>query len=143
MIFSIGRYWLRYRKSGRFYWDDAAHGLALMTMLAICGLYSRTRWFAKIVDGHPSGVAAPAPISEAEYLWFRKNQLAVSFLFWICLYAVKLAFLMLYRMLFVVSASSNRVWWSISVFTLITFWVGVAIVLTICGPTKHLLSQSK
>ena len=137
----MGRYLLRYRISGRFFWDDAAHGLALAAMLGTCGLYTHTMWFTKVVKGHGSSFAAPIP--ETEYIWFLKIELALSILFWICIYAVKLAFLLLYRMLFVVSTWSNRIWWGISVFTLLTFWVCVASELTICGPSKNLFRLGK
>lgn len=139
IILTTGRYILRYRKTGRLYWDDAAHGLALATMIAVCGIFSNSFWYEHVIDDYALGLGPPPPTDS--YIRFLKIQLSVSILFWICIYAVKLSFLLLYRMLFVVSTWSNRAWWGVLVFTMLTFWLVIAGELTACGPSKNLFHE--
>ena len=141
IILSIGRYVLRYRKTGHFLWDDGAHTVALATMIALCGVYNDNFWYAHVIDDNALGLGPPLP--KDSYIRFLKIQMTVSILFWICIYAVKLSFLLLYRLLFVVSTGSNRAWWSILVFTVLTFWLCIAGELTACGPSKNLFHESE
>lgn len=81
-----------------------------------------------------------AELSKAQYLAILKVRVVVSVLFWVCLYSVKGSFLLLYRIIFVVSNRFRFLWWSSTVFTIATFWVCLAGELTTCGPAHKLLN---
>ena len=139
ILLTLGRYLIRYRTPGRFFWDDAAHALALVTLIAVVSLF--TAFFPQIylIDDVARGKASKP--SASEYLPYLKFQIAVSVCWWVSVYAVKASFLLLYRMLFVVSTPLNVMWWSIAAFTMVTFWVCIAGELTTCGPSKNLLKE--
>ena len=141
IILSIGRYVFRYSNTGRFYWDDAAHGLAVMAMIALCGVDSIDKfWFERTIHDYALHPGSLPP--KDTFVRILKIQLAMVILFWVCLYAVKISLLLLYRNLFVVSMCSKRLWWSIVVFTVLTFWMGIAGELTSCGPIQNKLQES-
>ena len=139
MLLTFGRFLIRFRTLAKFCWDDAAHALALVTMIAVVSLY--TAFFPQIylIDDVARGKARKP--SASEYLPYLKLQIAVSVCWWVSVYAVKMSFLLLYRMLFVVSTALNLIWWSIVAFTIVTFWVCIAGELTTCGPSKNLLKE--
>ena len=141
IFMTFGRYLIRFRALGRFWWDDAAHALAVITMIAVVSLY--TVFFPQIylIDNFARGKGRT--LSASEYLAYLRLQIAVSVCWWISLYAVKLSLLLLYRMLFVVSKTLNLVWWTITIFTMVTFWVCIAGELTSCGPSKNLLKEGR
>ena len=141
IMLSAGRYALRYRKAGRFFWDDAAHAVALVTLIGINIEF--TVFFPQIyqIDAY-SRNQGPGP-SPSEYVRFLKFQLSVSIVWWVCMYSVKLSFLLLYRLIFAVSKRLRIAWWAITIFTLVTFWVCIAGELTACGPSKNLFHAGK
>lgn len=141
MVLTFGRYLIRFRTLAKFCWDDAAHALALVTMIAVVSLY--TAFFPQIylIDDVARGKARKP--SASEYLPYLKLQVAVSVCWWVSVYAVKMSFLLLYRMLFVVSTALNLIWWSIAAFTIVTFWVCIAGELTTCGASKNLLKEGR
>lgn len=65
-------------------------------------------------------------------LFLRLNIVTVVFGF-TCYWAVKLSFLLFYRMLFGVSKTFMKAWWGVSVYVLITFWVAIGTSLAQCG----------
>lgn len=81
--------------------------------------------------------------TRAQFLEFLRLRVAVSVLFWVCVWSVKFAFLFLYRMIFVVSTRFNRWWWCIVAFTVVMFWVVIAGEFTTCGPAKNLLNEGE
>ena len=117
---TFGRYLIRFRTLAKFCWDDAAHALAIVTMLAVVSLYTAFFHQIYLIDDVARGKAKEP--SASEYLPYLKLQVAVSVCWWVSVYAVKTSFLLLYRMLFVVSITLNVIWWSIAAFTMITFW---------------------
>ena len=141
MLLTLGRYLIRSRTIARFYWDDAAHALALVTMIVVVSLF--TAFFPQIylIDDVARGKASKP--SASEYLSYLEFQVAVSVCWWVSIYAVKASFLLLYRMLFVVSTPLNVMWWSIAASTMVTFWVCIAGELTTCGPSKNLLKEGQ
>lgn len=141
ILLTIGRYILRYKNLGRLCLDDAAHALALFTLIAMVSTFTALFPFVYLIDDYARGQAGKP--SAPQYLVYLKLQVAVSVLFWVCVYAVKIAFLLLYRMLFVVSKASNVIWWSITAFTIVAFWICLAGELTTCGPSKNLLKEGR
>ena len=72
---------------------------------------------------------------------YRQYQNAVSFTEWIALWAVKITFMLFYRLLFNVSKVFRIAWWIILVLTVALFWVPIAGVLTLCGPTRDFFNN--
>lgn len=134
MLMTAGRYILRYRNSGRFFWDDAAHGLALIFLVVM---------IAAFTAADDSITKSEGKLSLSGYYNYRRIELVVSIFFWLCVYSVKLAFLLLYRTLFGVSRTFNRAWWAVTTFTFLTFWVCIAGVFTICGQFQNFFNQGK
>ena len=141
ILLTFGRYLLRYRTLARFCWDDAAHALALITLIAVVSTYTVLFPQVYLIDDVARGKATKP--SASDYLIFLKLQIAVSVCWWVSVYAVKCSFMLLYRMLFVVSTRLNVIWWSIAAFTIVTFWVCIAGELTTCGPSKHLMKEGR
>ena len=141
MLLTFGRYLIRFRTQAKFFWDDAAHALALVTLIAVVSLF--TAFFPQIylLDDVARGKARQP--SASAYLPELKLRVAVSVCWWVSVYAVKTSFLLLYRMLFVVSKALNVMWWSITAFTMVTFWVCIAGELTTCGTSKNLLKEGR
>lgn len=134
---TFGRYIIRYRKLGRFFWDDAIHGLALIFLLAMIVAYTVDFPQMYLVDSFKRGDSKQAPISKS----YKKKQLMISILFWLCVYAVKSAFLVLYRAIFGVTQIFNRAWWITVAFTFLTFWICIIGELTTCGKAQDLFNQ--
>lgn len=101
MLLTIGRYIIRYHKLGRFHLDDAAHLLAFLTLIALCATF---QGFLGLIYSLDNAIRKEGPeLSKAQNLEILKARVVVSVLFWVCLYSVKFSFLLLYRMIFVVS----------------------------------------
>ncbi|KAG8531283.1 uncharacterized protein KY384_003994 [Bacidia gigantensis] len=142
IVFSIGRYIIRYKKVGRFCLDDVAHAVALLGLVGFVGTYVQIFPYifqlCDYLDGKPFKKSGP------DYQTVLQLRVAVAILFWLCIYGVKFAFLFLYRMLFVVSNRSRngKIWWSIAGFTSITFFVCVFGTLTMCGPVRYVADSA-
>lgn len=67
------------------------------------------------------------------------NNCFLYLVFWI----VKLSFLLFYRFLFRTSAPFKKVWWGVLAFTLLTFWVPIAGVLSTCAGAHTVADYSK
>ena len=76
-------------------------------------------------------------------LRFLKYSVSIRLIFWSCLWAAKAAFLALYWQLFNPSRSFVRAWWIVLGFTIVTYFVCVAGVLTACGSASDLLNVGK
>ena len=72
-----------------------------------------------------------------------KYGVSVRLIFWSCLWAAKGAFMALYWQLFNPSRTFVRAWWIVLVFTIVTYFVCVAGVLTACGSASDLLNVGK
>lgn len=90
--------------------------------------------------------AVPKP-SQAELIGLYEHNQRLStvnncflyLVFWL----VKLSFLMFYRLLFQSSATFKKVWWAVLTFTLLTFWVPIAGVLSTCAGADSVAAYSK
>ena len=141
IFLTFGRYLIRFRTLRRFWWDDAAHAVALVTLIAVASLY--TAFFPQIYQVDDIARGQAGKLSASEFRKLLKFQVAMSVCWWVSVYAVKLSFLLLYRMIFVVSTFFNVTWWTITFFTMVTFWVCVAGELTTCGPANNLLKEGQ
>ena len=73
----------------------------------------------------------------------RKTQTAFSICAWVSLWAVKLMLLLFYREIFWISKPFRTAWWLVLGFTVVTFWVPIAGVLTLCGKPNQMWDISK
>ena len=138
---TVGRYAIRHRRIGGLFYDDLAHAFALIFLIALVAVFTAMFPVLFLVDSFGRGETGPP--SASKYLFFLKMQLAVSLLWWLCLYSVKFAFLFLFRTLFGVSRKFNRAWWGVVAFTILTFAICIAGELTACGNLKDLLEISE
>ena len=67
------------------------------------------------------------------------NNCFLYLVFWI----VKLSFLMLYRFLFQSSRPFKRAWWAVLAFTVLTFWIPIAGVLSTCAGAHTVADYSR
>lgn len=121
---------------GSLEWDDLSHGLAVATLVAYIATYTPT-------------IMQAQPLSDSDLALYIRYILALSLLFWVCIYLIKLSFLLLYRKLFGVSQRFMRVWWAVAIFTLITFLACILASFWVCSSPgllfvagMHLLSRS-
>ena len=70
--------------------------------------------------------------SDADLGRFFHLDIAVSLLFLIVIYLVKLAFLFYYRLLFGISKAFMRAWWIVCSFTVVTFLINLMSIFWVC-----------
>lgn len=131
---TVGRYIIRYINSGRFFWDDLVHLFALVVLIVHGGtdqLSLRSKaTIAKAVDSKPRpSQSYLLGLYEHNQRLSSVNNCFLYLVFWM----VKLSFLMLYRFLFQSSRPFKKAWWVVLVFTVLTFWIPIAGVLSTCA----------
>lgn len=99
-ILTGGRFWIRCTIVKKLSWDDAAHLLALLLLIAQVGIICS----ATSMNYHP------ADEDQRDVSFSLRLDIAGVFVSWCCLYAVKVSFLLLYRRLFQVSERFMRAW---------------------------------
>ena len=135
ILLTGGRYWIRAKIIKKFSWDDAAHLMGLLLLIAQ----------VSIMSGAASFIYRPANFGagddshfEADHPQFVRLNVAGVLLTWFCLYAIKIAFLLLYHRIFQISKTFVRAWWIVSAIVLLTFWILIAGSLTQCGTPSAL-----
>ena len=109
---TVGRYIIRKRTLGHLEWDDLAHGLGVCMLIGYASTYTAsfrrdyevTFWAAD---------QGPTPSEETLGLYIR-SIVAVTLQFWVCIYFIKLSFLLFYRRLFGVSRNFMKAWWAVA-----------------------------
>lgn len=122
---------------GKLDWDDFTHGLAVCMLLGFASTYTASfardytieLWVFEGVGQWPSN---------SEFELYSRSVLAVSLQFWLCLYLVKLSFLLLYWRIFGISQNFMKVWWIVAIFTLVTFLVNFLAPLWSCNTPAQL-----
>lgn len=131
---TVGRYTIRYVNSRRFFWDDLVHLFALVVLI----VHGGTNQLSLNSKATIANAVASKPRPSQSYLLglYEHNQRLSSvnncflyLVFWI----VKLSFLMLYRFLFQASRPFKKAWWVVLAFTVLTFWIPIAGVLSTCA----------
>ncbi|MCJ1373571.1 hypothetical protein MMC20_004799 [Loxospora ochrophaea] len=134
LALTAGRYVIRKNKAGRFYWDDAFHLLAVALFVVYTILL--TVVFPTLIQiwrfQAGSSTESPEEVNQTYRKWSSLT-IGMTVIWWSCIYAVKAAFLFLYRQLFGVSTKFKRLWWAIAVFNMITFIPCMASVAGKCG----------
>lgn len=113
-IAAFGRFYLRYRYS-RLHWDDFFNGLAFLCYLSsVIGSQ-----VVLIVD------------SDTVLEW--QLGLFYGIMFWATLFSVKASFLALCWLIFHVSPTFRKAWWTVTVYTFVAFWPTVIAAFWQCG----------
>ena len=141
---TIGRYVTRYLNSRRFFWDDLVHLFAFM-FLVVHGGTNQLSLNSKAAIAKASG-STPRPSQSYLLGLYEHNQRLSTvnncflyLVFWI----VKLSFLMLYRFLFQSSRPFKKAWWAVLAFTLVTFWIPIAGILSTCAGAHTVTDYSE
>ena len=128
IVVTCGRLLIRWRYYGTFKADDIFNTLALLLLFAFFIVTDLLGW---------------DPAIENDFVATNNFQLATNLLMWTTIYAVKASFLALLWNVFSVSANFRRLWWVITVYTFLTFWVIFLSEFWQCGsPTNYADSQA-
>ena len=132
IVLSAGRYAIRLKILKKpLKADDYVHGLALVFLVGYVSTYSlEYSWIA--------GAGLGEQPSDSVLLRYVHLDFAVALLFWIVIYLVKSTFLLLYRFLFGIDETFVRIWWTVSVFTGLTFLINFTSVFWLCEAPRHL-----
>lgn len=141
---TLGRTLLRVKRFKHLLWDDVfqifSWTLMLAEAIAFTLYYPVIYQLTAIEAGE---VSLPPNEVIAVNLTYLKYGLSVRLIFWSCLWAAKGAFLALYWQLFNPSRSFVRAWWIVLAFTIVTYFVCAAGVLTACGSASDLLNAGE
>ena len=132
IVLSAGRYAIRLKILKKpLKADDYVHGLALVFLVGCVSTYSlEYSWIA--------GEGLGEQPSDSDTIRYLHLEVAVVLLFWIVIYLVKSTFLLLYRSLFSIDETFMRIWWTVSVFTGVTFLINSTAVFWECEAPRHL-----
>ena len=132
VFLTVGRFWIRISIIRSLSWDDAVHLLGLLFLLAQISIVTAAASMMYDLDEYDVN-----PTGEQITLLFHLD-VAGLVMTWSCVYAVKAAFLLLYRRIFHISKAFTRVWWITSIYVLVTFGVLLVGSLTQCGSAPEL-----
>ena len=131
------RYWIRSNILKALHWDDAAHLLGLLCLLAQVSMNTagdvagtHAQWDVDY-DGDDSARW------EKLVSFSTRANFAANLLTWCCLYSIKAAFLLLYRQIFHISKPFMRVWWIVSIVVFATWCVLFVGSLVQCGDISN------
>ena len=135
ILFTLVRFWIRCNIIKRVSWDDAAHLLGLLLLVAQVSIITG----AASMMYRNLDLAAESPGHyEVESTLFVRLNIAGIFVTWFCLYAIKISFLLLYHHIFKISQRFIQAWWIVLGVVLVTFCVLIAGSLTECGSPSAL-----
>lgn len=120
------RYALRAFVIRTWYWDDVAHGVALILFIAEAA--SATGAIGVVNAALDKNNHDPQ-----KYHSYYQLNVAFTIIGFSCFYAVKFTFLLFYRLLFKHQKGFLRAWWAVLVFTFLSYWVAIAGSLVACG----------
>lgn len=129
ILLTAGRFWIRSKIIKKLSWDDAAH---LMGLLLLVAQVSIMYVAASLIYPFAKSEAGDDGHSNAEHLLFVRLNITVVLVTWCCLYAVKLSFLLLYHRIFQISKNLIRAWWIVLAVVFLTFSILVVGFLTEC-----------
>jgi hypothetical protein len=144
ILFSIGRYGIRWWSRHKFFWDDLAFFVAVLTMIgmsvALQLLFPDTYFLTSV----QRGFSTPVSPEETATTWLRdrKYENAIVYCFLISTWFVKISFMLLYRELFKINKTFMKAWWIVLGIIVVTFWAWVALFATSCGEPKDNLNFS-
>lgn len=136
IVLTAGRYAIRLKTIKSFKADDYIHGVALVVLVAFVSTYTAMFPLNYSVEFWIAGLGEQP--SESDLRKYFHLEVAVSLLFWVVIYLVKLVFLLFYRFLFGVSKVFMRVWWVVCAFTVVTFLINFISVFWACEAPRYL-----
>ena len=135
LVLTVGRCWIRFTIIKSMYWDDIAHLIGLILLLAQVTIVSAaTSLMYQVGDFNSDSTTTQ---DQRDLSLFFSLNLAGILIDWCCLFSIKASFLLLYRHIFQVSKAFTRAWWTVSAFVLVAFWILVAGSLTECGKPSN------
>ena len=135
ILLTATRFWIRAKITKRLAWDDAAHLLGLLLLIAQVSIVSgATSMIYRIAIDEEEDKSR----YEAEHLLFVRLDFAGILITWSCLYAIKMSFMLLYHQIFRISEKFIRAWWIVLGIVFLTFWILIAGSLTECGSPSAL-----
>ena len=129
---TIGRYVIRYVYAQKLYWDDLAHFIALVTLIAHGATNQVTlERKADVAAAVKAQVPADQLLAMYQHLVAldRGNNCLLYLVFW----EGKVSFLLFYRHLFRTNSRFNVVWWIVLVITVCLVWAPLGGVLKTCA----------
>ncbi|PQE24481.1 hypothetical protein CJF30_00009963 [Rutstroemia sp. NJR-2017a BBW] len=108
-VLTFGRFYLRWKKAYRFYWDDIFNALALGSLLIFLITYQIFLPIDYNAELYELGVGGHVTTND-QWLYASDVNFANASFFWITLYCVKGSFLALYWELFSVSSGFKKAW---------------------------------
>lgn len=136
-IFTLIRTAIRIRIFGRLYVDDLCVYLALLVLTSIAVLYHYATpimfEFEDIIRGRLA--ISSGFLDRADF--FLRLQFAIIVLFWTCIWAVKVSFLVWYRKMMDVPTNRKIVWNLVTVFTVASYLGCWITQLDACHPIAH------
>ena len=134
IVLTAGRYAIRLKILKKpLKADDYAHGLALVSLVGYVSTY-----MAKSSLDYSWIAGLGEQPSDPDLIRYVHLEVAVALLFFIVIYLVKIAFLLFYRFLFGIDQTFMRIWWTVSVFTGVTFLINFTSVFWACEGHRHL-----
>lgn len=138
IILSAGRFAIRYALASRFFWDDASHLLSVLLLITVASTYTAGFPYSTRIARISAKQEAAPPFTDPLYHTYLQIRLVITLLVFMVLWSVKATFLIFYRLLFGVSRTFIRVWWTAIAFTFASFWVCLGSTFTICGSVSDL-----
>ena len=136
LVLTCGRFWIRWKRVKQIGWDDILNGCALVALIVYMSLFAvyfpislaAEQYLLKMTQSRPS---------DSQLVYALELQLANTMFFWIAKYAVKASFLATYYYVFRISGNFRKAWWSVVVYTALTFLAIVFGTLWGCGSPSN------
>jgi len=122
IVLTAGRYYIRKRIIGSFDWDDLTHGLAVIVLIGYISTYYTGFNRDYVVEFWSASGGTQEPPSDSVLKAYFRGIVGATMQFWVCIYLIKLSFLLFYRKIFGVNRNFMRAWWIVAIFQFITFW---------------------
>ena len=135
ILLTAARFWIRCNMIKRLSWDDLAHLLGLLLLIAQVSVVTAA---ASMMYRNPVNQAGLDSHWEGEHSLFVRLNLAAILISWCCIYAIKSSFLLLYRHIFKISQRFIRAWWIVLGIVILTFSILIAGSITQCGGARAL-----
>ncbi|KAL8988843.1 MAG: hypothetical protein Q9169_008489 [Polycauliona sp. 2 TL-2023] len=143
IVLSVGRFAIRYATAGRFHLDDASHLLSLLLLIGLAAAYTTGFPYSVRIARINAGQEEAPPLTDPFFRTYLQLRLVVTLLVFMVLWTVKATFLIFYRLLFDVSRTFIRMWWTAVALVFATFWVCIGSTFTLCGSASDLYDFEK
>ena len=137
IVLTFGRFAIRWQKIQRLQWDDYLNGAALGCLIAFVATYQVYLPVQYELELDSLGLGTDVP-SDDQQVFILKVELANELLFWFTVYFVKASFLASYWIIFNVAPGFRKLWWGVTVYTVVTFLIIIPASAWQCGdPAKY------